>query len=48
MTIVNFDSVEQNLDELLSSHLFDSIPDACVVLDERFYISSLQKKMGQD
>ena len=47
MTIVNSESVEQNLDELLSFHLFDSIPDACVVLDERFYIVRMNSKAEQ-
>ena len=47
MTIVNFESVENNLDELLSSHLFNSIPDACFVLDERFYIVKMNAKAEQ-
>ena len=47
MTIVNFESVEHNLDELLSSHLFNSIPDACFVLDERFYIVKMNAKAEQ-
>jgi len=47
MTIVNLESVEPNLDELLSSHLFDSIPDACVILNERYYIVKMNSKAEQ-
>ena len=47
MTIVNLETVKPNLNELLSSHLFDSIPDACVVLDERYCIVKMNSKAEQ-
>ena len=47
MTIVDLETVEQHLDELLSAHLFDSIPDACVVLDERYHIVKMNSKAEQ-
>ncbi|WP_158291462.1 PAS domain-containing sensor histidine kinase [Desulfosporosinus sp. Sb-LF] len=39
--------MEQDLDGLLLSHLFDSIPDACVVLDERYFIVKMNSKAEQ-
>ena len=44
MATDNFDSSEQKLDELLSSHLFDCIPEACIILDQRFYIVKMNSK----
>lgn len=43
----NSDSREQNLDELLSSHLFDCIPEACIILDQRFNIVKMNFKAEQ-
>lgn len=34
MTINNLESGEQKLDDLLTSHLFDYIPDACVIIND--------------
>jgi PAS domain-containing protein len=48
LTKVNLESsVEENLDELLSSYLFENIPDHCVVLDERYYIVKMNSKAEQ-
>jgi len=45
MTIGNVESVEQQkLDELLSSYLFDSFPEACVIFDQHFYIIRMNSK----
>lgn len=47
MTKVILEPVEQNLDELLSSHLFENIPEHCVVLDQRYYIVKMNSKAEQ-
>jgi PAS domain S-box len=43
MTTHTIESIE-DLDELLALHLFDLIPDACVVFDEKFFIVKMNSQ----
>ena len=47
MVTDNLDSEDHNLDELLSSHFFDCIPDACVIFNQLFYIIKMNSKAEQ-
>ncbi len=47
MTYDNSEPAEQTLDELLSSQLFNCIPDACVLFDQNFRITKMNTQAEQ-